>query len=291
MGINSNGPVIELGLLVGVIVRRWLLVAVMVLLFGSVGLVLGGVAPVTYSASASLTVAPLTTSPFASSAPLQVNMATEREVMASREVAEAAAANLEDVTVDELMEQTSVAAPTGSQVLKVSVRDESAQAAADHANALAQAYLNFRSAGAGEIAEGQINLLNQQVEELTSSDSMSDAERQELSSLHEQLTALSLVGEIPGRMISAAAVPSAPASPGIGVYMTAGAVLGLLAGCALALARDRGSRRHAPEGKRHSGSLSPEVQDKDKADGTHLSGAPGSAGQAGRDAEGSRIRV
>lgn len=291
MGINSNVPVIELGVIVGVIVRRWLLIATMVLLFGAAGFILGGVAPVTYSASASLTVAPLTTSPFASSAPLQVNMATEREVMASREVAEAAAANLEDVTVDELMEQTSVAAPTGSQVLKVSVRDESAQTAADHSNALAQAYLDFRSAGAGEIAEGQINLLNQQIEELTSADSMSDAERDELSALHEQLTALSLVGEIPGRVISAAAVPSAPASPGIAVYTAAGAVFGLLVGCALALAGGSRSRRHAPEGKRHSGSLSTDVQDRDGVAGTHRNGAPGSAGPAGRDAEDSRIRV
>ncbi|MCQ1951060.1 Wzz/FepE/Etk N-terminal domain-containing protein [Arthrobacter sp. zg-Y859] len=296
MGKNSFVSVIELRVIVGVIMRRWLLIVTMALLFGAAGLVLGAAVPVTYSAGASLTVAPLTTSPFASSAPQQVNMATEREVMASREVAQTAAESLDDVTVDELMEQTSVAAPTGSQVLKVSVRDADARTAADRANALAQAYLDFRRAGAGEIAAGQIELLNQQVAELTSADSLSEAERDELSALHEQLTELSLVGEIPGRVISSAAVPTAPASPGVMVYTTAGVALGLLVGCTLALAGARSSRRSTSgeRGKRHSDSLTADVRDGGRAAGAHRTGSDRPAGPAdnpGREATGNRVQV
>ena len=226
-----------------VIMRRWKLVFVTIIICGILGAVAGTMAPVRYSATASLTVAPLTTSPFAASAPQQVNIVTEREVMGSREVAEGAVEMLNDIDIEELMANTSVAAPTGSQVLKVTVRDTSPDKAAAQANALSEAYLSFRSEGADRIAAGQIDLLNQQVAELTSRDTLTPAEREELSSLHEQLTALGLVGQVPGRVISPASPSKDAVSAAVAVYVVAGVMAGVLLGCGIVLGREGIRRR------------------------------------------------
>lgn len=251
METKRVAPKMEFSDLWMISMRHWKLVFASVLIFGILGAVFGLAIPARYSASASLTVSPLTTSPFAATAPQQVNIATEREVMGSREVAEAAAKTLEGVDVEELMSMVSVAAPSGSQVLKVSVRDSNPERAAALANAMSQAYLSFRSEGAKQIAAGQISILNQQVADLTSRDSLTPAEREELSSLHEQLTALGLVGQVPGRVISPATVPGNPASPGVLVFLSAGLTMGFLLGCGFVLTRE-GLRRRKDGPAMHS---------------------------------------
>lgn len=241
MSTNNQDPVVEIGDFITIIARRWKLVMGAGLVCGVIGAGLGAAVPPTYSASAALTVAPLTTSPFASSQQ-QVNMATEREVMASREVASIAAETVGDSTAEDLMSDTSVAAPSGSQVLKVTVRDADADKTAARANALAEAYLSFRTQGAEDVAKGQIAVLERKIEELTSAASISAGDMAALSSLQEQLTSLRLVGEVPGRVISRATVPREPASPGTPIIGAGTLAFGLLAGCGLALGRERNRR-------------------------------------------------
>jgi uncharacterized protein involved in exopolysaccharide biosynthesis len=238
---KEQDPVVEIGDFITIIARRWKLVLGTSLVCGALGAGLGAAVPATYSASAALTVAPLTTSPFSSSQQ-QVNMATEREVMASREVASIAAESVGDSAAEDLMGDTSVAAPSGSQVLKVTVRDADAKKTAARANALAEAYLSFRTQGAEDVAKGQIAVLEQKIEELTSEATISAGDMAALSSLQEQLTSLRLVGEVPGRVISRATVPGEPASPGTPVIVTGTLAFGLLAGCGLALGRERNRR-------------------------------------------------
>ena len=241
MSTNNQVPVVEIGDFISIIARRWKLVMGAGLVCGALGAGLGATVPATYSASAALTVAPLTTSPFSSSQQ-QVNMATEREVMASREVASIAAETVGDSTAQDLMGDTSVAAPSGSQVLKVTVRDTDAEKTAARANALAEAYLSFRTQGAEDVAKGQIAVLERKIEELTSANSVTAGDMAALSALQEQLTSLRLVGDVPGRVISRATVPSEPASPSIPVVGAGTLAVGLLAGCGLALGRERNRR-------------------------------------------------
>lgn len=262
MSTIRNSPVVEVGDLFTVITRRWKLVLGTVLVCGAAGAGLGSALPPTYSASAALTVAPLTISPFAASQQ-QVNMATEREVMASREVASIAAEALRGSTAEDLMGDTSVAAPSGSQVLKVTVRDVDPEKTAARANALAEAYLTFRTQGAEDVAKGQISVLENKVDELTAEDPVSPGDLAALSSLQEQLSSLRLVGEVPGRVISRATVPAEPASPGTPVVVAGTIAFGFLAGSGLALRRER-RRRFAVVGRTAPGEREAALQAAEK---------------------------
>lgn len=240
MSQEKRMPVTDIGDVIKILVERWKLIIAIAILFAVAGAILGIASPTKYSASAALTVAPLTMSPFSASAPQTVNMATEREVMVSREVAGIASEALGDTTPGALIREMSVSAPAGSQVLKVISEHHDAEKAATRANALADAYLAFRATGAEEIAQGQIGLLNQQMADLTARKTMSDGDMEVLASLQEQVTALQLVGENPGRVISRATVPTDPVSPGISVFLTASLALGLLVGFGIALSGNRG---------------------------------------------------
>ncbi|MCC3269646.1 Wzz/FepE/Etk N-terminal domain-containing protein [Arthrobacter gengyunqii] len=241
MNSNKQLPVVEMGDFFSIVFRRWKTVLGAAAVCGAVGAGLGAAAPETYSASAALTVAPLTTSPFAASQQ-QVNMATEREVMASREVAAIAADTVGNASPEDLMAETSVAAPSGSQVLKVTVKGVDAENTAANANALAEAYLLFRTQGAEDVAHSQIAELERKISDLTAKRTTAPADEAALSSLQDQLVSLRLVGEVPGRVISRATVPVDPASPGLPVVVAGTVAFGLLAGCGLALGRERSHR-------------------------------------------------
>ena len=117
--------------------------------------------------------------------------------------------------------------------------------AAVKANALAEAYLQFRTQGAEDVAEGQIAELERKVSELVTKESLTAPEESLLASMRDELASLRLVGNVPGRVISRAITPTEPSSPGVSVVLAGTVALGLLAGCGLALGRER-SRRLAP---------------------------------------------
>lgn len=226
-----------------VLLRRWRVIATVTLVCIVAALLAANAIPPKYTASTSLVVAPIAADPFGSGGE-EVNIRTEREVLGSSEVARRAAEKLGvDFEPDSyLLTQANIAAPSGSEVLEVNVSNTSAEAAADAADALASAYLEFRSAGATEAAERYIAAIDDRLAELEEGDDEAVAEAL-VTTLSEQRHRLTLLGSDPGRIIGYASVPSAPSSPALIVFLVAGCLGGLLLGGFAALLRERVDRR------------------------------------------------
>jgi capsular polysaccharide biosynthesis protein len=224
------------------VARRWLTVLAVTAAVAGLAVLAAGAVPKEYTATASLTVSPLTTNPF-SAVPVtqQINIVTERSILASTEVARLAADKLgrNGLPAEALLEQTDVAAPTGSQVLTVSVELPDPVEAAAHANAMAQAYLAFRAEGASEVAAGYIAALDERIAELNALGTLTDGERLQLADLQEQRGNLLLVANSPGRIIGFATPPTQASSMGLASFLAAGLAGGLILGTVAALLRDR----------------------------------------------------
>lgn len=231
-------PPTTLDSIIAVLTRRWRVVVITLLVCLGLMALTGALLSPTYTASTSLVVSPAGADPFGAGGE-DVNIQTEREILGSSEVAQRAAEQLGvDFTPQSyLLTESEIAAPSGSQVLIVSVSAQSAQDAAEAADALATAYLEFRSEGAVEAAERHITAIDERLAESLTED---DPAAQVLAgSLFEERHRLALVGSDPGRIIGYASVPESPSSPGLIVFITAGLVGGLLLGGFLALARER----------------------------------------------------
>ncbi len=227
-------PTATLGTFLGTVSRRWRVVLLVTLACLGLAAAAGMTIAPTYTASTSLVVSPTAADPFGSAGE-EVNIRTEREILASSEVARLAADTLGvDFSPQSfLLTARDVAAPSGSQVLIVSVSASSPETAAEAADALASAYLEFRSSGAVEAAERYIAAIDERLAESTADDGTLT------ESLLEQRHRLALVGSDPGRIIGAASVPSAPSSPGMTMFLAAGLVGGLVLGSSGALLRER----------------------------------------------------
>jgi capsular polysaccharide biosynthesis protein len=223
------------------VARRWRTAATVALLCMAVALTMGLSTPREYTATATLTVFPMTLDPFSSSSSnQQINIQTEREVISSSEVAAIAAEQLGgSVSPGTLLGSSSVGAPSQSQVLQVSVTAGNPEDAAERANAMAAAYLEFRSQGATEVAEERIKALDERIDDIESSNAGSG----QLNELREERSGLELVGSNPGRIIGVASPPSNPSSLGLSSFLAAGAAAGLLLAAAVALVRDLRDRR------------------------------------------------
>jgi capsular polysaccharide biosynthesis protein len=223
------------------VARRRRIAATVGLLCLVVALAAGLLTPREYTATATLTVSPMTLDPFAAtSANQQINIQTEREVIASSEVAAIAADQLgDDVSPQTLLRSSSIGAPSQSQVLQVSVTARSPQDAAERANAMAAAYLEFRSQGAKEIAQERITALDERIKQIEAA----NADSGQLDELREERSSLELVGSNPGRIIGVASPPSSPSSVGLPSFLAAGAAAGLLLAVAAALVVDLRDRK------------------------------------------------
>ncbi|WP_162451220.1 Wzz/FepE/Etk N-terminal domain-containing protein [Phytoactinopolyspora mesophila] len=233
--------------------RRWRVVvaSVLVALMGAAGL--SSLWPDEYTATAIVSVSPITPNPFGgTSAPQQLNMNTEQQVVRSTEVATAAAELLGSTryTPRELTTRVSVTSPSDSQILQIAFTANTGARAAAGANAFAAAYLDSRVAGADELAERLISALEDRINELIeqqdddASESLTAvAVQQQIIELRQQQSSLVTVALNPGRIIESATAPGSPSSPGLPVTLIGGLVGGLLAGIALALFRDRHDRR------------------------------------------------
>lgn len=222
-----------------VFARRWRVVVAAALIGSLAGLVMAARMPTRYSATTSLVVSPLVINPF-TNAREEVNIRTEREILGSREVARRASERLgEPLDADSyLLSHVDVAAPSGSQILQVTVQASSPEQAADAANALSEAYLEFRREGADELAQRYLDKIDEQLAELAG-EPESEANAALISTLQQQRVTVMLSTAEPGRIIGAAVVPTAPSTPSKSVVMVGGTVLGVLGGCALALLRER----------------------------------------------------
>ena len=228
----------------GRIVFRWKTVCAVVVL-AIVGAVAFGVFSGTdYSAKTVLTVNPLTTNPFSSAtANQQINITTERAILSSSEVARRAVADLGDETsAASLSENARIEAPQGSQILTVTVVDTDPQLAADKANALAAAYLEFRAEGAAQVADTYIKAIDERIESLSKSETNGSTFDLALADLVNQRNDLALVAENPGRIIGYADEAETSSNSSLVLYAAAGLTGGLILGLIAAVLRDRLSK-------------------------------------------------
>jgi capsular polysaccharide biosynthesis protein len=252
--------------------RRWVVLIVSITLVTAASLGAGALVQKQYTAAASLTVSPLTTNPFSTAAVnQQVNINTERAILKSKEVAQLASEQLGTGAPDPsaLLRQVDVAAPSGSQVLEVSVTMPDPQKAADYANAMAGAYLKFRAEGAAELASGYVAALSEDIARLSAIEKPTDQQAQRLSDAIQQRQNLTLVADSPGRIIGVASPPSQPSSMRQLSFLIAGLIGGILVGLVAALLRERLDRRVRTRSRLSEACSAPalKVADKNDAEG------------------------
>lgn len=239
-------PTVRLTDLVAPILRHWVLVASSIALITGACLGAGTMVQKEYTAVASLAVSPLTTNPFSSaSVNQQINITTERAILHSNEVARIASKELgrNDLAPSALLRLTDVAAPSGSQVLDVSVTMPDSQEAADYANAMAAAYLKFRAEGAAEVASGYVAALDKEIAQLAGVRARTAQQAQRLSDAVQQRQSFILVADSPGRIIGVASAPTEPSSLRQSTFLLAGLIGGLIVGIGAALLRERLDRK------------------------------------------------
>ena len=247
--------------------RRWVLVLTLTVVGTLGGLAYAHSAAPTYAATAQVVVTPLTQAPVSSSVQVdtQINMSTEQAVAQSPLVIAEAARQLhvQPATLQaDAAKRLNVSVPantlTTSDVLQITWKAGSPQAAQTGANAFAQAYLSIRHRQlASQIADleralnAQATFLQKQITRLTAqlgtTSPVSSTQQNltvrlneltaEASTADGQLALLPTYNDSGGNFI-AAALPLAPSGLGHKVVVILGALLGLLLGLVLAFVRD-----------------------------------------------------
>lgn len=226
-----------------VLSRRWRVLLVCVAVFTALGAVAGRVVPDSYSATTTLVVSPLVANPSMSvSSRDAINIATEREIIQSKDVAQLALEMVGEPPSHDtsLIDNLSVVAPDNSQVLHVTVTDRSPRRAAALSGGVADAYLELRRERGAEVAELFIAQIDERVAELGAEDGLTSEQVRELN---DQRRSLALFGQDPGRVIGRATPPASPSGPPDVTFIAAGIVGGMLIGIAAALLRERTDRR------------------------------------------------
>lgn len=235
-GSHETAP-LEISQLVTRVLRRWPTVLFTALLVLGLVVLASLLAPRSYTATASVSVSPIVTaSNLGGATANDVDMPTEIATATSRVVAERAAQDLgagdDQDLVSELLENTEIGSPSQSSVMRINVTANSAETAADRANALADAYLTDRQDTAETRAKDAADSLQDSLGDMSSD----DPSRQ---SLEETLIELRSASPWPGRVISSALPPATSTGPGLSAAVLAGALGGLMLGLVAALIRDR----------------------------------------------------
>lgn len=236
---------VGLGDVARILLYRWRTVLLSVVVTTALAVGAFYALPPQYSATTTLVVSPLVNNPSENvSARDSINIATEREILLSSDVARLALESLgqDPDDAEDLISRMSVVAPDNSQVLRITVDDDDPSAAADATNALAQAYLEFRREGGEDMAERFMEQIDERVAEL-SDEQGNAATRDQVSLLLDERRALTLFGQDPGRIIGQASPPTSSSGPGLLVFVAAGLVGGGLLSVGIALLRERTDRR------------------------------------------------
>lgn len=251
----------------GRILRRrwWIIVAGLVagLVAGTLAMVL---VPATYTAEASVLVLPtdMADNPGNVSGGRTsnaVNLDTEAQLVTAAVVANRAQKLMSsDRPAGALSDQVSVTVPPNSSVLRIAYAARTPRAAARGADAFADAYLQQRKANAQQSIDaqakslkkriktvgGQLQKTSQHVAELPSysaehqfASTQQKILTRKLSALNAELSPLQDTNIRPGRIITDASPPASPSQPVPLVLLLGALLLGLLAGLAAALLRDR----------------------------------------------------
>jgi len=225
----------------------------------------------TYTATTSVLVRPVGPAVVASNptssaaAKTGINLDTEAQLVKSEGVTAAAGKLLKsDVTARQLAKNITVTVPPNTTVLDISYDAGTARGAANGAQAVATAYLRYRSADEANsiklqrtIIQQQVNQLQVQLQAATAkvaalpSNSPDRALAQanqsalvsQIATQQTQVAALAAPVTDVGNVVNAAIVPSRPSSPVLLLNLAGGLMLGLLVGLALALFRERADHR------------------------------------------------
>ncbi|MDN5654362.1 MAG: Wzz/FepE/Etk N-terminal domain-containing protein [Kocuria sp.] len=218
--------------------RRWLIMMLAVVIGALTGGAFAMATPDRYASTASLVVSPVVSNPL-TGAREDVNIRTEQEILGSREVARRAAESLGMTDSSAVLRgEVEIAAPSGSQILQVTVRADTPEQAADSANAIANSYIKLRREAAANVTDRYVEGVDQQIEDLSSGTS-TPANDGLIEQLQQQRSSVALSDPSPGRIIGAAAPPSEPSGPGLIVTLAGGTMAGLLLGVAFAVLRER----------------------------------------------------
>jgi succinoglycan biosynthesis transport protein ExoP len=254
---------VELGDYLGLLRRRWHLIVAILALAGAFAAVWSLQRVPTYQATTSILIRPITSDQFANQVrPDQLlNMTNEQQVVLSTPVAAKAVAALHaQVTPEEMLERVSVDVPAKSQILAIHFSDPVPSTARRGADEVAKAYLDVRASGVRRQIMASVANLERQVEVLgkqrqaqnvilsdststsdqrQSAQALKDTLTQQITSLNEKIADLQQLNPSPGTIIQPAVLPTTRASPDHKVDLGIGLAIGLLAGVAVALVRDR----------------------------------------------------
>jgi capsular polysaccharide biosynthesis protein len=232
-------------------------------------------AAVEYRASSTVLVLPtavgLDSSASGSKSQSDVEIATESELLRSSLVADAASKLIKgSVSAKELLKNSTVTAPTNSQVLIVAVVAGTPEKARDGAQALAQAYLNRRNAVAQTQLDATIKDLtaqqadfNKRLAKVATDQEKADPTDKgqvallasqrilvtdQIADVNSRLVSLNINKVHGGDIVTSAELPVHPASPNVALTVGAGLLLGTLAagGLLIGLNQLRAKRRTAP---------------------------------------------
>ncbi|MFB3737387.1 MAG: polysaccharide biosynthesis tyrosine autokinase [Candidatus Velamenicoccus archaeovorus] len=254
--------------------RKWLVVAVTVLVAGLAGLYSYTRVP-TYESKTEMLVRPILTNPLETNPQDSLSLQTEMRLVTSAAVADVARRSLGPrYSVTDLLKRVSVESPADTQIIEITFRDSDPRWAQRGARAFAEAYLQFKSQQASsQVArytatlstqltklQEEIRLVNRKILALSEKISavgpgsaapadllgQRDAFLQRRGTLETsrqtletQLTTLTTLSNDPGQIIQPALLPRSPSSPKHQLDLALGILVGLAAGVAIAWARER----------------------------------------------------
>jgi capsular exopolysaccharide synthesis family protein len=242
--------------------RAWIIVVITLVAVGAATLFSATVQP-TYVARAEMLVNPLPTTTLGTvpATPLTSLMKTEASIATSVPVAREAAKNDSiDIRADELIERVTATPTADTGILVIEATGRSGTQARHIANAIAEAYLDFRQQAvldrlltASDAVEDQIDEIERSIEETNEqlAESVDEAETATLSGhvsalqgqiefLREKLVESTPVGTLDvGQVIKPAETPAQPDSPQLLRNGLLALVAGLFAGIGIALLEER----------------------------------------------------
>jgi capsular polysaccharide biosynthesis protein/Mrp family chromosome partitioning ATPase len=241
----------------GSIRRHWLVAASIVLVCAVAGAVVPSMQPRHYTATTTVLVGPPV-----DMLPTAINMATEKEVARSPAVAERAVATLGlEASAAEVLPKISLDVPVDSNILRISASADAPEDARRLANAMGEAYLDFRRESSLNGVEASTALIDERIAALTrrlrrlrSDDAGEAAERaqnrteasvihSEISILEQRIALSTTTGIVPGRIIAEATRPLVPSGPPVLAGALFGAVVGLLLALGTVIAIESFDRR------------------------------------------------
>ena len=244
--------------------RHWALILIMLMIGLAVGALMAGRPDRVYSASTKILIDPLSGNPFSPDSlerrgdPLQ-DVGTEAVLVATPAVAKVALGKAPGIDVGEVNKSVSGVATPNTQIIEITFTGPTQAKAREGADAMANAYLEYRSQQWAKYQENRLTSIKQQRTALTASidaatatleDKKTAAREKEtlarvISSYQSRIATLSTEasvirgGEpIPGQVIASASTPTRPDGLGAPLSLALGGLTGLLLGLALAVWRE-----------------------------------------------------